>query len=333
MNKKIIKIILAIYWGINFIFVLVFGLFDTILPHIVPKLKKEKEIDNIADQSDNIKLFFIVASIPAISILLITLTSWDALLYIAIVYALIDIVVVLIFLMNRDSHLAFNEKESSVISDFKEFLIILILNVVGYTIVTIIFGAIFMIGFWFFILADIVLMISLMVFLRRIKDESKIIGKIIENRGLIDFDSKNSVKLLNNIQKLEKFAETSKSNKKLELAERYYINLRYKYEKLIKIYQENRNKPGILKLKPKYQKIKSQIYITQKEIYEKLYDEKIKLIKSHQTNDNNTTILTGYQELYDITEERLIFARRSRSKSDMEKYSQRLTFLKKKMEK
>jgi hypothetical protein len=332
MKKIGIKIVLAFFWGINFIFVLVFGLFDTILPYLIPKLKKEKEIDNIADQSDNIKLFFIVASIPAISILLIALISWDVLLYIAIVYAVGDVIVVLIIMLNRDSHLAFNQKESSVISDFKEFLIILSLNIVGYTIITIIFGAIFIIGFWIFILTDIVLIISLMVLLRRLQDESKVIGKIVENRDLLVFDSTSSHKLLDNIQKVEKVAKTSLEKKKYDLAERYYVNLKIKYEKLIRMYQKSRNKPGILKLKPEYQNIKFQIYTIQKIIYENIYDKKIKLIKSHQTDDNNSKILAGYQELYDLTEERLIFAKKNRSKSDMEKYSQRLTFLKKKME-
>ncbi|WP_371802064.1 hypothetical protein [Candidatus Lokiarchaeum ossiferum] len=329
MNKKLIKIVLAIYWGINFIFVLLYGIFDAILPYLIPKLKKEKEIDNLSDQKDNVKHFFIVITIPAVSILLYIIIGGISLLYIITAYAVTDIVVVFIMMFNQKSHLAFNEKESSIMNDFKEFIVILIINIIGYVIITIIFGAFFTLGFSIFILADSILVFSLMVFLKRIKEESKIIGKVVKNRDLLDFKSENPEKILENIQKIEKMADTSMSNKNFELAEKYYTNLQLKYETLIKIYQKDQNKPKILKLKPQFLKIKTQIYKIQAVNYEKYYDEKIKMIKSSQLDKKKKKNKGEYQEIFDKTEEQLIKAKKNRSKSDVEKYSQRLIDLKK----
>lgn len=329
MNKKLIKIVLAVYWGINFIFVFLYGIFDAILPYLIPKLKKEKEADNFSDQKDNVKHFFIVIIIPAISLLLIILLPGNTSSYIAIAYAILDIVIIFIMILEKNSHLAFNEKEASIIPDFKEFIIILIINIVGYIFITTIFGAIFILGFAIFVLADSILIFGLMIFLRRIKDETKVIGKVVKNRNLLDFKSENPEKLMENILKLEKIAETSLSNKNYELAEQYYHNIQVKYETLLKIYQKDRNKPKILKLKPQFLKIKSQIYTIQAKTFDQYYDKKIKLIKSRQFNGQNKKNSSDYQEIFDKTEEQLIKAKKNRSKSDIEKYSQRLTYLKK----
>jgi len=235
-KKNILQACLGLYWGFNFIALLIYEILMLIF-------SRDKSRRDSSDEGEYAKIFWYLISIPLISIVVLIFLSDVGFISLFpifnIVYGAGIVVTATPLIFSQDIIYIFDKKEGEVLSNYQDFGNVLIMDIVWQIITVIIY---IILGFFDGLLSHIFIAIFLFGGFYRFKktysDETKTRKDKKDLNQLLEFSSKNLIEMEQNIHEVQKIAiEAIKSND-LNLAEKYLKNSTKKYENSIKLFRK-----------------------------------------------------------------------------------------------
>lgn len=332
MKKKRIQTFIALFWGFNFIFLIFYALFSSIVNLI--KHKKEE----IYEDEEYKRQFNILISIPIITLLFLIVNSFMVHIsqiivnYIILTIYQLGIVISVGFILYYPEEILklFDKKASNIILTYKQF---------GFFILADIAFQIFAVSSWrllynsnAFFIFNLISLLALSLLIYRyyqvMKYERKDIDKLAKFEQLLNLKSDNFRKLEKNIIQILEYAEEMIKNENYDqyLMDAEKIDL--KCQKLLKIAKKSKKRENISTATILDKKVKKQRYKVEKErdLKEiKKIQKKIQETKFDSSKEDMTLI----NELKKLLNTRLKSAKRIRNQKDIEKFTSMLKDLKK----
>ena len=228
-KKNMLQACLGLYWGFNFIALVIYEIFMMIF-------SRDKSAKDSSAEAGYARIFVYVISIPVVSLVVLFFFSRVGLISLFpifnIVYGAGITVTAGLLIFSKDAINIFDKKEGELLSNFKDFGNVLIIDI-AWQIISII-GYIYF-KFYLVLVSQILIAIFLSVefyiFKKTYSDEKQTRKDKKDFNLLLEFSSKNPLEMEHNIHQVQKLAiEAIKSND-LNLAETYFKNSTKKYQK------------------------------------------------------------------------------------------------------
>ncbi|MHA1611957.1 MAG: hypothetical protein ACTSYU_07905 [Promethearchaeota archaeon] len=332
MKKKYIQIIISLFWGINFLLLMIYALINELVELI--RGKKEKIVDN-PDYDRQFRTLTLVPLITSIVlILIIFLTDYgffDIFPVILTVYGIGVIICVVFILFTPNSIIYFDKDATSILTTYKQFGIFMVLDV-GVMIARIFFWGVTYTNFTIFIINSVsllVLAIFLLQFWSVMKEERENIQVMGAMEEKLEFNSKNYSQLHQNIMEIQDLIVELTSEEKIEEATGCLKNIFRKSGELVNIAKKGK----------KYKQL-SEANIIQRKIEKQLYEFKIKKdmvnfeakfedLKKAKNFDESAEYNQIRQEMITLLNDTLAKAKKIRHRKEMTKLTGKLQRFKK----
>ncbi|WP_457556586.1 hypothetical protein [Candidatus Harpocratesius sp.] len=331
MKKKNIENLIAIFWGFNFIFLLVYA----IIISLIDLIKKSKE--KIYDDPDYNRQFKILISVPSITLILFLLNS--LIIHIANGIFIVSTIIIyqigilfsvgLILLFPKEIMILFDKKVKGILPSFKQF---------GFFILIDIGVAILFISTWRILYESVSLFIfnlismfalSLLVYRYYLvyKMEKSKLQDLMEVEELLEYKSTNYAKLRKNIIQLQEKVNGLIDDKKFEKAIDYLKIIQKKSSQLINISKKMKKRENISEATILLKKTNKKRYIAEREKdflkIRELQESLSSLQNQDQENQKKIEI-----ELNKLLNKRINSAKKMHMQKDIEKFSEIKKYLK-----
>ena len=228
-KKNILHACLGLYWGFNFIALIIYEIFMMIF-------SRDKSAKNSSDEAEYAKIFWYLISIPFISIVVLMFFSRVGFIFLFpffnIVYGIGIATTVGVLIFSKDTIYIIDKKEGEFLSNYKDF---------GYVLFMDIFWQVFsVIGYIYFqfyswVISHIVIALFLSLgfyYFRKTYSDEKQTRKDKKSLNLLlEFSSKDPNEMEQNMRQVQKLAIEAIKSDDLNLAEKYLENSTKKYQK------------------------------------------------------------------------------------------------------
>ncbi len=327
MKKKYIQIFISLFWGINFLLLMIYA----IINEIVDLFRGKKE--NLVDNPDYDRQFRTLILVPLLTfivfILLVFLMGYgffDIWPIILTVYEICIIICVAFILLTPGSMRSFDKDATNILTTYKQFGIFMVLDV-GVMVGRIFFWGVFYSSYTIFFINAItllVLVILLLQFWSVMKHDQGSIQELGEMQKKLGFQSKSYTQLHQNIMDIQELSMVLLSENNSDDATECLNNIYRKSAELIKIAKKGKKYQQLSEANVIRRKIEKQLYELKTKQPMLDFEVKFESLKKAKNFDDPVEYNKIRQEMDTLLKDVLMHAKKIRHRKEMTKLTGKL---------
>lgn len=325
MKKKTVQVFISIFWGVNFLLLMVYA----IVQEIIDLIRKKKEpLYEDPDYNRQFRILIIIPILSLISIVGVVFTTAYTILnvfqIILTIYGFLLVICLGFILFGQNTMKAFDKEATGIITSYKQFAFFVILDIFVFMARAFLIGIFYLSSFIYF--SSIFTVIALSIYLVRIyfvfKNEKPAIDELGESQELTQFNSSSYPKLLKNIIQIQEATLQSIKNQEFSQGQIFIENLELKSRDLLKIAKKSKIRNKISEANITQRKIEKLRYELEKrrdiEQYKTLYDT----LKKQKNQENTKEYEQNRKKLISLIQTRMDAAKKIHNRKDVTKFSE-----------